>query len=290
MTRRGWVLFVALCVIWGLPYLLIRIAVRQIDPATLVFLRTAPVAVLLLPWAAASGSLRRLRAQIGWVALYTTCEFGIPWFFMSRAETILTSSTTALLVASVPILAVILYRFTGAHERLGRRRALGLGIGALGVGALVGFNLSASSALGVGEMLIVCVGYAIGPLIISTKLAALSGPSVVGVSVALVAVAYAPWALTHLPHQVSTSVAWSVVLLALVPTLMGFLTFFALILEVGPARSTVVTYVNPAIALLLGVLILGESVTAGLLLGFPLIIAGSILATSRSPLLPPLEA
>jgi drug/metabolite transporter (DMT)-like permease len=287
VTRRAWVLFAALCIIWGLPYLLIRIAVREVDPATLVFLRTAPVAILLLPWAAATGRVAPLRPKLWWVLAYTVCEFGVPWFFMSQAETRLNSSTTALLVAAVPIIAVVLYRFTGAHERLGARRALGLGLGALGVASLVGFDLGAGDRLGIAQMALVCLGYTLGPLIIHRRLSELSGPGVVGVSVTVVALAYAPWGLTHLPSHPSGSVVASVLLLALVPTLMGFLVFFALIVQAGPARATVVTYVNPAIALLLGVVILGEPLTAGLLLGFPMIIAGSILATGPTP--PPLE-
>jgi drug/metabolite transporter (DMT)-like permease len=284
VSRRASLLFAALCIIWGLPYLLIRIAVREVDPATLVFLRTAPVAILLIPWAAMTDRLSPLRGRAGWVLTYTVCEFGIPWLLMSRAEIHLDSSTTALLVATVPILAVVVYRFTGAHERLGARRAVGLGVGALGVGALVGFGLSASDTMSVVEMAVVCLGYTLGPLIIHTKLGDLPGPGVVGTSVAL---AYAPWGLTHLPHHPSGSVIASVALLALVPTLMGFLVFFALILEAGPARATVVTYVNPAVALLLGVVILGEPLTAALLIGFPMIIFGSVLATGPSP--PPIE-
>jgi len=222
---------------------------------------------------------------MGWLLVYTVCEFGIPWFFMGSAETTLNSSTTALLIAAVPILAVVLYRFTGAHEHLGTRRAWGLAIGALGVATLVGFNLDASHGLALGEMALCVVGYTLGPLIISRKLSDLPGPSVVGVSLGVVALCYSPWALTHLPEHMSHSVQLSVALLALVPTLIGFLVFFALIVETGPARATVVTYVNPAIALLLGVIVLGEPLTLGLLLGFPLIIAGSILATSKGPVL-----
>ena len=283
MNRRAWILFLALCLIWGLPYLLIRVAVRQVDPATLVFLRTAPVTLLLLPWAGLTGRLAPLRSRLSWIALYSFCEFGMPWYFMSKAEIRLTSSTTALLVASVPILAVVIYRFSGAHEHLGLKRAGGLLLGAVGVGALVGFDVSASNLTGVLEMIPVCLGYALGPLIISRRLAHLPGAGVVGVSVGFVALAYLPWGVTHLPHHLSASVWSSVVLLALVPTLMGFLVFFSLIVEAGPARATVVTYVNPAIALLLGVLLLGEPVTIGLILGFPLIVAGSILATGSSP-------
>jgi len=282
MSRRGWIFFAALCVIWGLPYLMIRIAVREVDPATLVFLRTLPAAMLIIPWAAATGKITPLRGAMGWVALYTVVEFGVPWFLMSSAEQHLTSSMTALLVASVPILAAVLYRFTHVHEPFGPRRSAGLVMGALGVAALVGLSASGSSWLGIAEMAVVVVGYALGPLIIATKLAHLPGSGVIGVSISLVALAYLPFGVTHLPSQLSVSSVAAIATLAVVCTAAGFLIFFALIVEVGPARTTVVTYVNPAVAVLLGVSFLGESLTKGMLIGFPMIIAGSILATGPS--------
>jgi drug/metabolite transporter (DMT)-like permease len=280
MTRRAWLLFSALCVIWGLPYLLTRVAVRQVDPATLVLFRCAPAAVLLLPYAAWRGSLAPAWRKIGWVALYASLEFALPWLLMSRAERTISSSLTAVLVAAVPIMAVVATRFTGAHEHLSLRRGVGLVIGAAGVVVLVGIDVRGASLVAVGEMLLVCLGYAVAPFVISTRLHELAGEGVVSLGLAITALAYAPFGLSHLPESMSPSVAWSVVMLVLVPTIMGMLAFFALILEAGPARSTVVTYVNPAVAVLLGILLLHEPLTAGLVVGFPMIIAGSILGTS----------
>jgi drug/metabolite transporter (DMT)-like permease len=281
MSRKGWVLFLALAVIWGLPYFMIRVALREVDPGTLIMLRTIPAALLILPWAGATGRLTPLIKKAKWVLIYTVCEFGIPWILMTEAERHITSSLTALLVACVPLLAAVLYRFTIARERFGARRLTGLLLGAAGVALVVGLSVGGSSWYGVALMVGVVVGYTLGPLIIATKLHDLPGPGVVGASVGLVALAYMPWGMTHLPSSLSGSVIAAIAVLALVCTAMGFLIFFALIVEVGPTRSTVVTYINPAVAVLLGVIFLAEPLTIGIVIGFPMIVLGSILATSR---------
>ncbi|MCX6511858.1 MAG: DMT family transporter, partial [Actinobacteria bacterium] len=138
-----------------------------------------------------------------------------------------------------------------------------------------------ASWLSVGMMFIVALGYSLGPIIISLKLSELPALEVVAASVMMVAIGYAPWGLSHLPHHLSASVSWSILGLALGPTVLGFLAFFYLIREVGPHRSMMVTYLNPLVAVILGVSILGEQLTLGMLLGFPLIVLGAILATSQ---------
>lgn len=281
MSRKGWILFIALCLIWGLPYLLIKVALREIDPGTLVFLRTAPVAIILVPWVIVTRASVSLRGHLGWAAAYALVEFGMPWLLMTRAEQHLSSSLTALIVASVPMVAVLFSRFTHLHEPLGLSRLLGLLLGAAGVVLLVGLSFGGSNSLGLFEMSGVVVGYALGPLIIATKLADTSGTAVVAFSVSLVALFYMPFGLSHLPSHVSAEVLGAVIVLALVCTAMAFLVFFSLIVEVGPARSTVVTFVNPAVAVVLGVVFLGEHLTSGMLLSFPLIILGSVFATQR---------
>jgi drug/metabolite transporter (DMT)-like permease len=283
MSRRGWALFVALAIIWGLPYFLIRVALRQVDPGTLIFLRTLPGALILVPWAAATGKLAPLARRFHWVLLYAFVEFGVPWLLMTEAERHITSSLTALLVACVPLLAAIIYRFTVAKEHFGPRRITGLFLGAVGVAVVVGLSIDGSSWIGIALMVGVVVGYTLGPLIIATKLHDLPGGGVIGTSIALVSFAYLPWGVTHLPSHVSTSVILAIATLALVCTMLGFLIFFALIVDAGPARTTVVTYINPAVAVLLGVVFLNEPLTWGIALGFPMIVLGSILATSRSP-------
>ncbi|MGO8871584.1 MAG: DMT family transporter [Acidimicrobiales bacterium] len=281
MSRRGWILFVVMSLVWGTPYLLIRIAVREVSPATLIFLRTAPAAVLLLPLAIRRQTLRAVIAHWKWITVFTVVEMGIPWLFLGRAEVHLTSSLTGLLVATVPLVGAVIYRVLGA-DRFDGRRILGLVIGFGGVAVLVGTDLHTTDAGAVVEMLAPVIGYAIGPLVISRRLGDLPGLGVITVSLAMAGLVYAPYGLTHLPTHVSMEVVASVAGLALVCTALAFVLFFELIVEVGPARSTVITYVNPAVAIALGVVVLGEPMSTGIVLGFPLILLGSWLATTRS--------
>jgi drug/metabolite transporter (DMT)-like permease len=283
MSRRGVVLFLALSVIWGLPYLMIRVAVQHgVDPGTLVFLRTAPAAVVLVPLAWRAGALRPVLARWRWLVVYAFVHFGVPWLLMSNAEQHLTSSVTGMLVATVPLLAAGIALRTHPEERFGRARVAGLLLGALGVGVLVGFDVAGSTWVWIAAMGGVVIGYAIGPVIISLRLGGLQGVGVVACAVSVVALAYAPYGVTHMPGHVSWSVIGAIAVLALVCTAAAFLVMFELIGEVGPSRMVVVTYLNTAVAVLLGVAVLGESLTKGIVLGFPLIIAGSVLATRRT--------
>lgn len=284
MSRKGWLLFCALCVIWGIPYLLIRVAVRELTPATLVFLRTAPVAVLMAPFALRRGRLTPLLARWRWIVAYTVVEIAVPWLLLAHAEERLSSSIAGLLIAAVPLLGVVVYRLTGTAEHLTRRRLAGLALGFVGVAALVGFDSAGGrQPRAVVEVLIVALCYATGPLIISRRLADLPGLGVVAASLVLSAAIYAPLGLSELPTSLSGETIAAVATLALVCTALAFALFFALIVEVGPARATVVTYVNPLIAVLLGVVFLAEPLTAGIAVGMPLILGGSVLATSRTP-------
>jgi drug/metabolite transporter (DMT)-like permease len=283
VKRRGWVLFVAMCVIWGLPYLLIRVAVRDLNPANVVFARTAVGAMLLLPVAAYRKVLPDLRGHLRWLVLFTAVELAIPWFLLTDAEEHLTSSLAGLLVAAVPLVGVGLSRLTGQAEVMTARRWLGLLIGVAGVASLVGLQFGDIDMTAVLEVFAVAVGYATGPLILSKPLAGVPSLAIVTASLTITAVAYMPFALLSFPSHVHAKVVWSVLGLAVVCTSVAFLVFFALIAEVGPTRATVITYVNPAVAIALGVTVLSEHLTTGMIVGFPLVLIGSVLATSRSP-------
>jgi drug/metabolite transporter (DMT)-like permease len=283
VTKRGVGLFAVMCVVWGIPYLLIRIAVRDLSPPTLVFFRTAPAALLLLPLAVRQRSLRAALARWRWVVVYTAVELGVPWLLLSRAEQHLASSTSGLLVAGTPLVAAGVYPIVTRSDRLDWRRLLGLVVGFCGVGAVVGFDLRGADLVSVAEVGITVVGYATGPLIISRKLSELPGLGVITVSLALGALGYAPVALTHLPRHLSAEVVLSVAVLAVVCTAVAFVLFFGLIKEIGPSRSLVITYFNPLVAVLLGCTVLGEPFGAGIAVGLPLILFGSVLATGRPP-------
>jgi len=282
VSRKGWLLFIALCVIWGIPYLLIRVAVRELTPPTLIFLRTAPAALLLAPLVLHRGELRPLLARWRWVVTYTVVEIAIPWLLLAHAELRLSSSMAGLVVGAVPLIAAVLYRAVGAGEHFDARRLTGLFIGFAGVAALVGIDMTGTDPLAIAEMLVVALCYAGGPLIISRRLAGLPSLGVVTASLALTAVGYAPAGLLSMPASVSAQTVGAVAALALVCTVLAFLLFFALIREVGPSRATVITYVNPLVAVLLGVLILGEPLTLGIAVGMPLILLGSVLGTAPS--------
>lgn len=288
MSRRALGLFALMCVIWGVPYLLIRVAVSELTPASLVLLRTSIGAVLLLPVAIARGELRPLLASWRPVLVYTAVEVAIPWFLLSDAETRLSSSLSGLLVAAVPLVGGLLAWVTRSQHRLDARRVAGLGVGLAGVAILVGLDVSVRDLGAVGEVGLVTVGYATGPMIISRWLSRLPSVGVVAVSLTLSAVVYAPAGILQLGGKhLTPNVLASAATLGVVCTAVAFLLFFALIAEIGPVRSTVITYFNPAVALLLGVLVLHEPLTVVAVAGFALILCGSFLATrSRSPLPP----
>lgn len=275
-------LFLSMGLIWGIPYLLIKVAVADLSPITLVFFRTSLGAVLLLPLAAARNGLRPLLPLWKFVIAYTLAEVALPWVLLSDAERHLTSSLTGLLIAAVPFVGVILSWITGAADRFDARRVIGLVIGFVGVAALVGLNVSGSDVTAIGELGLVAVGYALGPFIIAQRFSDIPGIGVVAISLVLPAIAYAPFALYHLPAaRPSAEVLLAVAVLGVVCTAIAFLVFFALIAEVGSVRATMITYVNPAVALALGVVLLREPFTVGAALGFALILAGLFLATRK---------
>jgi drug/metabolite transporter (DMT)-like permease len=215
---------------------------------------------------------------------YTVIEVVIPWVLLARAETKLTSSLTGLLIAAVPLVGAVVVAITGSRERQGGRRWLGLLVGIGGVAALVGLDVGQVDALAVAEVGGVAVCYAIGPIIFSRRLNDVPPLGVVAGSLVIATVLYAPFASASWPASMpSAHVVESVIGLAVVCTALAFLVFFALIAEVGPVRATVITYVNPAVAAVLGVAILSEHLSAGMLVGFALILVGCVLATGRGP-------
>lgn len=283
MSRRGWVLFLAMGVIWGVPYLFIKVAVESLTPASLVFLRTTVAALLLVPVALARGQLRPLLPYWKPLLAYTAAELAIPWLFLAKAEQRLSSSLAGLLLAAVPLIGALLGWITRT-DRLDWRRVLGLLIGVAGVAALVGLDLGRGDVGALLQMAVVAIGYAVGPFILARYLSELPGLGVVAASLVLTAAAYVIPGVAQLPrHWPPAEAIAAVLVLAVLCTAVAFLLFFALIDEVGPVRATVITYINPAVAVALGVALLGEPLTVGIGIGFALILIGSVLATRRSP-------
>lgn len=284
VTRRGIILFLALGAAWGIPYLFIKIAVAELDPAMVVLGRSVLAAILLLPLALARKQvlpvLRRWRPMLA----YTIVEIVVPWYFLSSAEQHLSSSTAGLLIAAVPLVGVAVAFFMGRPARLSKLNWLGILIGMLGVAAIVGLDVGGSDIGAVAQVAVVVIGYALGPAILSRWMSDLPGVGVVAVSLAGAALAYAPVVLltggwpTAVP---SAPVIVAIVVLAVICSALAFVLLVALISEVGPVRSTTITYLNPAVAILVGALVLGERITIWTVIGFVLVLAGSYLVARR---------
>jgi len=284
VTSRGRLLFASMALIWGVPYLFIKVAVEDFSPSAVVFGRTALAALLLVPIAAGRGMLRPLLPHWPWLLVFAGVEVAGPFFLLTFAEQRISSSLTGLLVAAVPLMGLVFGRLVGLADPIDARRLVGLLVGVLGVGVLVGLDLHADSWAAVVAVLLAAAGYAIGPIVADQRLAGLPSLGVSAVAMGMTAVAYLPFAVLTRPADLGAALAsswWAIAVLGVVCSALAFLVFFALIAEVGPTRATVITYVNPAVALLLGVLVLGEPLTLGLLVGFPLVLLGSALATRR---------
>lgn len=292
MTRRGWLLFAAMSLLWGIPYLLIKVAVRDFSPVTVVFLRTGVGALLLLPVVIARKELGAVLRAWPWVLAYTIVEVTVPWLMLTVAEQRLPSSLVGLLVAAVPLVTAILLLIMRADDRVDLRRGLGLLVGFLGVAALLGLGNLRGDGVALAEMAVVVAGYAVGPILIARKLGAVPATGVIGVSLGLTTFVYAPFAIATWPAHVPDLPAVGAVLgLGILCTAVAFLAFFALIADVGPARAQTFIYVNPVVALLLGVLLLGEPFGLADVLGLALILGGLFLATRRrAPAEPAVDA
>jgi drug/metabolite transporter (DMT)-like permease len=280
VSRRGWLMFAAMSVIWGIPYLLIKVAVGGVPVPVLVLARVAVGAALLLPVAIRRRQLAALLPHWRWLALFALIEIIVPWLLLSEAETRLSSSLSGLLVASVPILVAVLGRLTGGTDRLTPIRWAGLLVGLAGVGLLVGPGTPGGDAGSVGEVLLVALCYATGPLIASRKLAGLPPLAMTAACLAFASVVYSPLAALTWPAALpSAKVLAAIAGLAVICTAVAFVIFFALITAAGPARASVITYINPAIAVAGGVWLLGERLTPAMVGAFAAILGGSVLAT-----------
>ncbi len=285
MTRQAWLLFAAMSVIWGIPYLLIKVAVVELSPAAVAGSRTLLAALILLPLAAHQGALRPAMALWKWVLAFAMLEMAGPWLLLGHAETRVSSSFAGLMLATVPLIGVLIAGLRREPHAFAPIRLRGLVVGIVGVVGLVGLDSQSGvvDLLSVIELLLVAVGYAAAPVIANTVLAEVPAMGVIAVSVGAVALLYLPWTVgEYSGGGISGEVLGAVLVLGLLCTALAFVLFFRLIALAGPVRATVITFFNPAVALGLGMLVLGESLTTGMLLGFPLVLLGAYWAT-RSP-------
>jgi drug/metabolite transporter (DMT)-like permease len=285
MSRRAWAVFLVLSAVWGMPYLLIKIAVEDVSPATLVFLRSGIAALVLIPYALSRGGLRVPRRHWGALAAFAALEMIGPWLLLSWAQQHVTSSFTGVLIAATPIVAIALGLATGETDRPDRVRVGGMVVALLGVALLLGLEVGVDDAAAVVALLLVVLGYAAAPLVVSRSLGAVPAVRVNTWALALAALVYAPIAapelggLPSLPGRTVTAV----LLLGTLSTALALMLFFWLIRRAGPHRTLVVTFVNPVVAVALGALVADEALTPGTAIGLPLILLGCVLATRRGP-------
>ena len=291
MSKRGWFLFIALGIIWGTPYLFIRIAVTDLSPAVVVFGRTLIAALLLLPLAIHKGAAKTITTHWKGILAFAVIEICVPFGVLGVAEKQISSSLAGLLIAAVPLTNAIISRKLGLDSKWDWRRVVGLIIGFIGVGMLVGFDLRADNYWAIAICLFAVLGYALGPIIITKMLSDVPSIGVISWSVFIAALIYLPivsleiindnWRASGVT-QVSTDSILSVVALGVLCSAIAFVALFALVDEVGPTRTTVITYINPAVAIILGIVFLNEPLTTGILVGFPLVLIGSVIATRKN--------
>jgi drug/metabolite transporter (DMT)-like permease len=282
LSARGWILFAVMSVAWGVPYLFIKIAVEELSPSAVAWSRLALAAAVLLPIAWRLGALRGLGERWRIITLFAAIEMAIPWPLIGYGEIHISSSLAAILIAAVPLFVALLALRFDHSEKPTATRLVGMLIGLGGVVALVGIDIGGQrdELLGALAVLVAAFCYAVGPMIVNRRLSDVEPLGPVAASLGIAGLLITPFALADVPGSVPSADALaSIAVLGLVCSALGFLVFFRLIAEVGPSRATVITYVNPVVALALGVAILDESVTAGVVAGLLLILAGSWLST-----------
>jgi len=284
MSVRAWLLFAASSVIWGVPYLFIKVAVDAgVAPTFIAWARVALAAVLVVPLALRRGALRGLKSRGPAIAAYTATEIAVPFVLIPLGERYITSALTAILIATMPLLVAAISFWVSPADRPGGLRLLGLVIGLAGVVALLGIDVAGKREELWGSLLVLLATlcYAIAPLIVSRRLADLDPLGPVAASLVLAAIVLLPFGLTSMPRTMPPPAALGAILvLGVLCTALGLLVFFSLIAEAGPTRASVITYVNPLVAVLGGVLALGEHVGAMSMAGLALILGGSWLSTS----------
>ena len=284
MSKKGWFLFFFTGLAWGIPYLLIRVAVKEVDATIVVFIRTAIGALIFIPITWKSGALKASLKYWKWILFYTFGEMVGPFWLITSAEKHVTSGLAGLLIATTPFWSAIQASIQGDKSVWHHRRLLGMIIGFFGIFLVVGIESlkGKQSAVAIGMLILAAMGYSIAMMTISRKASDADGKAINGLAMALTSIIYLPFALAHLPnHAPSTKVTLALLTLGLIPTALAFFLFFILIAEIGAARGALVTYLNTAFAVILGILILGEPVTLGIKLGLPLVLIGSYFASHK---------
>lgn len=284
MSRKGWALFALVGLLWGVPYLFMKVAVEELATPVIVFSRLIIGAAVLVPLAIFQKSIKHAMKYWKYIALYAVLEMVIPWTLITNAQRDLSSGVVALLVATVPIWATLFAHHSGDTTAAHRTRVIGIAIGLIGIAFLVGIESlnDVDSAIALVQVLVAALSYAWAVNMITRKAPDASGVAINGIALAISSVIFAPFAFTHLPEQApSTEAIWSTIGLGVICTAIAFWVFFIVLDEIGAARASLVVYPNTAVAVLLGIVLLNEEITLAIMIGLPLVLIGSYFASRR---------
>ena len=285
MSRKGWALFALVGVLWGVPYMFMKIAVAELATPVIVFSRLLIGALVLIPLAVHQKTIKDALKYWPYIASYAVLEMVIPWTLITNAQKDLSSGVVALLVATVPIWATLFAHHTGDSTAAHRTRIFGITLGLIGITFLVGIESlnDVGNIRSLIQVLVASVSYAYAVNMITRKAPGISGIAINGLAMSLSAVLFAPFALTHLPKTgPSTEAILATVGLGIICTALAFWIFFLVLEEIGPARASLVVYPNTAVAVVLGIFLLDETLTLAIVIGLPMVLLGSYFA-SRKP-------
>ena len=293
MTRKSWIYFGVVGFLWGIPYLLIKIAVTDIPPPLIVAGRTLIGAAILIPIAIHKSTFMDALRGIKYVLPYAFLEMIGPWILITNAEKEISSGLAGLIVATVPIFATIFTSMRGDHSVWQPTRIIGLVIGFIGIVALVGIESisGGTNPKAIAMMILASILYAYAVLMVTSNLPGVDGVAINGLAMAITCLFYLPISIAMWPSDpISLNAIWALIALGVLSTAIAFILFFIVVVEIGAARGSLTTYINTAVAVVLGIIILSEPITLGIIVGLPLVLLGSYMASRKSSLIVIAEA
>jgi drug/metabolite transporter (DMT)-like permease len=284
MSRKSLFYFLLVGFLWGIPYLLMKVAVEEIPPSAIVAGRTLIGAAILIPVALYRKTFKGAVLGFKFVAFYALLEMIGPWILISTAQKKIDSGLAGLLISTVPIFAAIITSLRGDHTVWQFKRMFGIVVGFIGLIAVVGIESFSGNShpASIAMMILAAMGYSYAIIMVTTNLPLVDGIAINGLAMAITSIFWAPLAIAQWPSQVTLKPALSLIALGVLCTALAFLVFFKLLVEIGPARGSLVTYLNTSVAVVLGVIVLNEPITIGLIIGLPLVLIGSFLASKKS--------
>ena len=284
MSRKSLFYFLLVGFLWGIPYLLMAVAVEEIPPSAIVAGRTLIGAAILIPVALYRKTFKGAVLGFKFVAFYSLLEMIGPWILISTAQKKIDSGLAGLLISTVPIFAAIITSLRGDHTVWQFKRMFGIVVGFIGLIAVVGIESFSGNShpASIAMMILAAMGYSYAIIMVTTNLPLVDGIAINGLAMAITSIFWAPLAIAQWPSQVTLKPALSLIALGVLCTALAFLVFFKLLVEIGPARGSLVTYLNTSVAVVLGVIVLNEPITIGLIIGLPLVLVGSYLASTKS--------